>query len=356
MPTLLLYGANGYTGRLIARLAGQYGLSPILSGRNEAEISKMAEELNLSWHTVDLADTDSLDRLLNGVDVVLHAAGPFRHTARQMMEACIRTSTHYLDITGEISVFELGKSMDDAAKKAGIMIMPGVGFDVVPTDCAALFLKNRLPDAQTLKLAFGSIGGGLSHGTAITMAETAGEPGAERIAGRIVPVPIGRKSMWVDFGLKRLFVMTIPWGDVSTAFTTTGIPNIETYTAVSPKTHRMLRLQFLFNWFLRLPFVRASAIRKIKARPAGPDDKRREKSKSLVWGQALNASGKRKSLRLNGPEGYTLTAHSSLIIASKVMSGNFIPGYQTPAGCFGEDLVMEIPGVQREEINSTSEI
>jgi short subunit dehydrogenase-like uncharacterized protein len=350
MPTLLLYGANGYTGRLIAGLSGQYGLAPILSGRNEAEVSKLAAELNLNHRTADLADAVSLDKLLDGVDVVLHAAGPFRHTARQMMEACIRTGTHYLDITGEIGVFELGKSMDAAAKTAGIMIMPGVGFDVVPTDCTALYLKNRLPDAISLKLAFGSIGGGLSHGTAITMAETAGEPGAERIEGRIVPVPIGRKGMWVDFGLKRLFVMTIPWGDISTAYTTTGIPNIETYTAVSPKTHRMLRLQFLFNWFLRLPFVRASAIRKIKARPAGPDDRRREKSRSLVWGQAENTSGSLHSVRLNGPEGYTLTAHSSLIIARKVMSGHFVPGYQTPAGCFGEDLVMEIPGVQREEI------
>lgn len=351
MPTLLLYGANGYTGRLIASIAHQYGISPILAGRKETEIAKLAAELNLKHRVLDLGDTSSLDQLLREVDVVLHAAGPFRHTARQMMEACIRTGTHYLDITGEISVFELGKSMGEAAKAAGIMIMPGVGFDVVPTDCVAIYLKNRLPDADVLKLAFGSIGGGLSHGTAITMAETAGEAGAERVNGEIVPAPIGRKSMWVDFGLKRLFVMTIPWGDVSTAYSTTGIPNIETYTAVSPKTHRMLRFQWLFNWFLRLPFVRSHAIRKIKARPAGPSEERREKSKSLVWGEAVNPSGARKSVRLQGPEGYTLTAHSSLIIAGKVMSGNFTPGYQTPAGCFGEDLVMEIPGVHREEIN-----
>jgi short subunit dehydrogenase-like uncharacterized protein len=267
-----------------------------------------------------------------------------------MMEACIRTRTHYLDITGEIAVFERAKSMHERAMEAGIMFMSGVGFDVVPTDCIALHLKNLLPDATHLKLAFGSVGGGLSHGTAITMAEGAGEPGAARVNGRIVPVPVGQKGMWVDFGIKKLFTMTIPWGDVSTAYTTTGIPNIETYTAIAPGTHRLLKYQWLFNWFLRLPFVRARSIRKIKARPAGPDDARRERSRCLVWGEVTNAKGESRRARLTGPEGYTLTAISSLIITRKVLEGSFKTGYQTPAGCYGEDLILEVPNVQREDI------
>jgi short subunit dehydrogenase-like uncharacterized protein len=350
MSTFLLYGANGYTGRLIARYAADHGLTPILAGRNREALEALANTLGMPFRVADLEDAQSIDQALTEVDVVLHAAGPFRHTARKMMEACLRTHTHYLDITGEIAVFELAKSMDEKAREAGIMIMSGVGFDVVPTDCIALYLKNRLPDATHLKLAFGSVGGGLSHGTAITMAEGAGEPGAARVNGNIVPVPIGQKGMWVDFGLKRLFTMTIPWGDVSTAFTTTGIPNIETYTAVSPKTHSMLKYQWLFNWFLRLPFVKARAIRKIKARPAGPDDGRREKSKCLVWGEVKNAAGAHKTARLTGPEGYTLTAITSLIITRKVLEGSFKAGYQTPAGCYGEDLIMEVPNVQRDDI------
>jgi short subunit dehydrogenase-like uncharacterized protein len=267
-----------------------------------------------------------------------------------MMEACLRTRTHYLDITGEIAVFELAKSFDSRAREAGIMIMSGVGFDVVPTDCMALYLKQKLPDATHLKLAFGSVGGGLSHGTAITMAEGAGEPGAARVNGRIVPVPVGQKGLWVDFGIKRLFTMTIPWGDVSTAYTTTGIPNIETYTAVSPKTHRILKYQWVFNWFLRLPFVKARTIRKIKSRPAGPSDDRRARSKSLVWGEVTNAKGNQISARLIGPEGYTLTAITSLIIAKKVLEGSFKTGYQTPAGCYGEDLILVVPNMQRTDI------
>lgn len=350
MSTFLLYGANGYTGRLIARYAADYGLKPLLAGRNREALETLANSLNLPWRVVDLDDPATLDRVLSEVDVVLHAAGPFRRTAAPMIEACIRTRTHYLDITGEIAVFERAKSMHQKAAEAGIMIMSGVGFDVVPTDCIALYLKNRLPDATHLKLAFGSVGGGLSHGTAITMAEGAGEPGAARVNGRIVPVPVGQKGMWVDFGIKKLFTMTIPWGDVSTAYTTTGIPNIETYTAVAPRTHRLLKYQWMFNWFLRLPFVRARSIQKIKARPAGPDDARRERSKCLVWGEVTNAAGESRCARLIGPEGYTLTAITSLIITRKVLEGSFRTGYQTPAGCYGEDLILEVPNLERSDI------
>lgn len=221
--------------------------------------------------------------------------------------------------------------------------MPGVGFDVVPTDCVALQLKNKMPDATHLKLAFASIGGGLSHGTAITMAGKIGEGGAVRENGKIIRKPLGQKGMWVSFGERKLFVMTIPWGDISTAFTTTGIPNIETYTGMAPKVYRILKLQWAFNWLLRTNFVRNIIRKKIKAKPAGPSDEQRKKSSSMVWGEVSNAAGKTLNAAISCLDGYSLTAHSSLLISKKILEGNFKPGYQTPAGCYGEHLIMEIP-------------
>ena len=350
--SFLLYGANGYTGQLIAKLAKSYGLSPILSGRNEAKIRPLAQALQLPYSIIDLNDTEKLHRKLSEVKLVLHTAGPFRHTAKQMIEACIATNTHYLDITGEIEVFEMAKSYHEAALLNNITIMPGVGFDVVPTDCMALFLKNKLPDAQYLKLAFASIGGSYSHGTAITMAEGLGEGGAVRENGKIIGKPLGHKGRWVDFGLKKLFVMTIPWGDVSTAYYTTGIPNIETYTGASPKTFKLLAYQHLYNWLLKTAFVRNYVKRKINAKPAGPSDETRSKSKSLVWGEVENMSGEIVQARFTGPEGYTLTAHSSLIITQRILNDHFKTGYQTPASAYGEDLVLEIPDTNRELIQT----
>jgi len=227
MQSFLLYGANGYTGKIITALASQYDLNPVLAGRKEEPIRALAEQFNFSYRVFDLNNQQQLVKALGEVPLVLHAAGPFRHTAKQMMDACVITKTHYLDITGEIAVFEMAKRYDTEAKSAGIIIIPGVGFDVVPTDCLALYLKNKLPDAVQLKIAFATLGGGLSHGTASTMSEGLGEGGAVRENGRIVRKPLGHKGMWIDFGIKKIFVMTIPWGDISTAYHTTGIPDIE---------------------------------------------------------------------------------------------------------------------------------
>ena len=346
MDTIILYGANGYTGKLIARMARDYNVIPILSGRREDAIRPLAEELGLEWVVADLNDPVSLDNLLAKAKIVLHAAGPFKYTAKPMIEACIRNGKHYTDITGEIMVYEMAKKYHEQAVAKNIMIMPGVGFDVVPTDCMAIHLKNKMPDAKYLKLAFASLGSGLSQGTATTMAEGMGQTSAERIDGKIRPVPLGHKGMTVDFGVKKLFVMSIPWGDISTAYTTTGIPNIVTYTAQHPKVYKMLKYQWAFNWLLRTSFMRNRQMKKIRSKPAGPSDEQRSKSMSLVWGQVTNAEGQSIEGRLKAPDGYTLTAISSLIIARKILHGNFKAGYQTPAGCYGERLVLEVPGTE----------
>lgn len=343
----LLYGANGYTGRLIASMASQFNLIPVLAGRNSTALKEMSLALSLEFVIVDLDDTSALETMLKKFPLVLHAAGPFKFTAQKMAQACLATGVHYIDITGEIAIFELLKKMDGLAKEKGIMIMPGVGFDVVPTDCMAKFLHEKMPNATNLKLAFATIGGKLSHGTATTMAEGMGEGGAVRENGKIVRKPLGHKGFWVDFGVKKMFVMTIPWGDISTAYTTTSIPNIETYTAASPKTFSMLKWQKWFNWMLQLSFVRNYYKKKIKKMPAGPDEQMRLKAKSLVWGEVTNDQNEKIIATLQGPEGYTLTAMSSLLITQKILSGNYKIGYQTPAACYGADLVLEISGVTR---------
>jgi short subunit dehydrogenase-like uncharacterized protein len=349
--SFLLYGANGYTGELIARYAAEYNLQPLLAGRRKEIIEPLANALQLPFRVFNLDDNASLVNALREVKVVIHAAGPFQFTAKQMIEACLQTGTHYLDINGDIAVFETIKQYDEAAKKAGIMLLPGAGFDVVPTDCVALQLKNLLPDAVGLKLAFATLGGGLSHGTATTMVSKLGQGGAERKDGKIIRTPLGQKGMVVDFGSKKLFVMSIPWGDISTAYSTTAIPNITSYTGISKKTFYFLKFQPLFNWLLRTSLLRNYLKRKINKRPAGPNDEQRLKAKSLVWGEATNAAGKKAVVRLSGPEGYSLTTFACLLIAQKTLSGNFKTGYQTPATAYGENLVIEIPGVQREVIN-----
>jgi short subunit dehydrogenase-like uncharacterized protein len=348
----MIYGANGYTGELIARHAKDRGLTPILAGRTASKVQPLAEELGLEYRIFPLDDAENIAKQLEGCDLVLHAAGPFIHTARPMMEACLRSRTHYLDITGEIPVFETGAALGEKAARAEIMMMPGTGFDVVPTDCMAVFLKEQLLDATHLQLAFASQGTRFSRGTALTMTEILGESSAVRQNGKITKVPLGHKAMTVEFAddFKRL-VMTIPWGDVSTAYYSSGIPNIETYTAVHPKTYRYVKLQKYFGWFLRLPFVKARARKRVLSGPAGPSAEQRKNGRSLVWGRVTNAKGDTRTARSIMPEGYTLTALTSIMIVERILKGQAKPGFQTPAKAYGADLLLEVEGAVRELIS-----
>ncbi|HMJ46422.1 MAG TPA: saccharopine dehydrogenase NADP-binding domain-containing protein [Ferruginibacter sp.] len=354
--SFLLYGANGYTGELIARFAADQGLVAILAGRRESALEPLSHRLNLPYIVFDLNDKEKLISALQNVKAVLHAAGPFQFTAKQMVEACIETKTHYIDINGDINIFELLKTYDWQAKEAGIMVMPGAGFDVVPTDCIALLLKKTLPDATSLKLAFVSTGGGVSHGTATTMINKLGEGGLMRKDGMLIPVALGKHGMTVDFftgagkNNHKLFVMSIPWGDISTAHFTTGIPCIETFTGISKNVYRFLVIQSLYNWLLRTGFIRGFIKKKINEKPAGPSDAIREKSRTFIWGNVTNAKGRSATAKLAGPDGYTFTMYSSLIIIKKILEGKFKTGYQTPSKVYGEDFVLEIPGVERDAV------
>jgi len=204
--SFLLYGANGYTGELIARHAAQYGLHPILAGRREEALRPLAARLNYPYKIFDVADSNTLLATLKEVRVVVNAAGPFQFTAKPIIDASLQTGTHYLDVNGDIAVFEIISQMDSVARRAGIMLLPGSGFDVVPTDCTALLLKKLLPDAITLKLAFANIGGGLSHGTATTMVNKLGQGGAVRKDGKIVSVPLGENLTALDRRLDRIWL------------------------------------------------------------------------------------------------------------------------------------------------------
>ena len=353
--SFLLYGANGYTGELIARFAHQYGLQPILAGRNKEAIGALAAKLNLPFRIADLSDGISLKKILSEVKLVVHAAGPYDFTAKPMIEACMETHTHYIDLNGDTDVFEILQSYDQQAKEKDIMILPGAGFDVVPTDCLSLWLKNRLPNANQLKIAFVIIGSGLSRGTSITTLQKLGLPGAVRKNGQLVAEPIGVRGMWIEFPASRQksFMMSIPWGDISTAYFSTGIPNIETYTGINKATWLLLKGQFLFNWLLRTSWVRGIIKKIITSKAPGPDDAQRDKAVSLIWATAANANGQMLTATMRCPEAYSLTAMSVLLIAQKILNNHYKPGYQTPASAYGEDLVMEIPGVSRDSVPFT---
>lgn len=348
LNNFLIYGANGYTGELIVRYAVERGMKPILAGRNKAKIEEIAKRFDLPFRVFGLDETAKLDAALKEVKFVLHCAGPFSITSEPMVVACLRNRRHYLDVTGEIAVFEAMAQRDKKAKEAEIMIMPGVGFDVVPSDCLALHLKNRLPSATHLTLAFYGMGK-ISHGTQATMTMNVGKGGAIRKNGKIKSVPAAWKTREIDFGEIQKTGVTIPWGDVATAFYSTNIPNIEVYTILPEQNLRLLKLSRYLGWLLATKPFQSYLQKQIPE--GGPNDAERANGKTYLWGEATDAQGNKVESRLQCPEGYTTTVLTALKIAENTLKGEFCTGFQTPAKCYGADLIMEIEDVSREDLS-----
>lgn len=346
----LIYGSYGYTGDLIARQAVQLGFQPILGGRNRAKLEEQARELGLSFVSFPLEDPVGIEQALASVPLVLHCAGPFSHTYQAMASACLRTGTHYLDITGEISVFESLAALDEQARQAGITLLPGVGFDVAATDCLAAHLMRRLPGASHLALAFCPVGSRFSRGTASSAIERAPQSGLIRHDGRLTPVPAASKTRQVDFGRGPVPAVTIPWGDVSTAYYSTGIPNIEVFIALPGFVRTLFPLIRYLTGILSLPVVQKALKGLLILVPPGPSARQLAKGFTLIWGEARDMHGRRAVSRARTPESYAFTALAALKAVEKVLAGQAPAGFQTPSLAFGADFLLEIEGVSRTDL------
>ncbi|HEY0845402.1 MAG TPA: saccharopine dehydrogenase NADP-binding domain-containing protein [Noviherbaspirillum sp.] len=339
----MIYGANGYTGELVAREAKRRGMQPVLAGRNRDSIERLAGELQLPCRVFGLDDARTAARQLAGIGLVLHCAGPFSATSAPMIEACLAAHAHYLDITGEIGVFEHAHAQHARAQQAGIVLCPGVGFDVIPTDCVASALKAALPDATRLALGFDSRSG-FSPGTAKTSVEGLAQGGKVRRGGRIVSVPLAYGTRRIDFGDGDKLAMTIPWGDVFTAYISTGIPDIDVYIPASPGMVRNARLANHVRWLLRLQPVQSFLKGRIGKSVKGPDEAARARLPTYVWGEAINAAGHRKTARIRTANGYSLTVTGSLAVVAFLLQNRAPPGAYTPSQLLGADFVSTLPG------------
>ena len=340
----LIYGANGYTGQLIARQARQRGLKPILAGRNKESIDAIAVETGLDCLVFDLEDAPAVNKALQGVAIVLHCAGPFSATSQAMIEACLKNGCHYLDITGEISVFANAHKQSDKARHADVVLMPGVGFDVVPTDCLAAKLVKALPAATSLTLAFES-GGHMSPGTAKTSIEGLAGGGCVRKDGNLKWVPLAWKTREIPFKHGKRIAVTIPWGDVFTAYISTGIPDIEVYMAAPPSSIVQMKRLRMIKPLLSMHWVQNLMKKRIERTVTGPVNEERQNTQMQLWGEARTADGRSVSATMTTPNGYDVTVTASLGIVEYLLENDVEGGFYTPSLLLGADYAGSLPGV-----------
>jgi len=346
----MIYGANGYTGELIAKDCKRLGLKPVLAGRSDP-CRRLAETLGFDYVLFDLKDSKKVAEILKsrGIKAVLHCAGPFSATALPMCEACLDSGAHYLDITGEISVFESVAALSEKAKVSGVALIPGVGFDVVPTDALAAALHNILPDATDLDLCIVTRAQP-SAGTVKSTLQGVQQGGRIRRDGVIVTSPVGQLKRVVEAkpGTKST-VVSLPWGDISTAYYTTGIKNITTYMNLSPNVGITA---WIGSWIMAIPGVSYLATTLIGATVSGPTEQVRQTSRSYIWGEVKNAKGEVAQGRLECPQGYQITVNASLSAIFRVLSpSSSLAGFYTPSLAFGgPSFCLSLPAVSLQTV------
>lgn len=348
MGALLLYGAYGFTGELIAREAARRALAPVLAGRRAAPLEALGRELALPWRVAPLDDPAALAAALDGVAVVLHAAGPFVHTSKPMVDACLAAGSHYLDLTGEIAVLEGTYRRHAEALSAGVGLVPGVGFDVVPSDALAVELHEALPEADRIELAFaGSGGASWSRGTLVTALEGLPAVGWERRDGRLTRVRPLAATRSVDFpGLGRRTVVQIPWGDLAAGFRSTGVANLATFAAVPRRVARARGLIRLLLPIAGLAPVRRALQGWVARHVSGPSAAVRERARMYLWGRASAPDGRAVERALSVPDGYAFTAAAATEAARRALAGDLLPGAWTPTRAFGRQLLDSLSGVE----------
>jgi short subunit dehydrogenase-like uncharacterized protein len=345
---LLLYGAYGYTGRLTAELAAAKKLDVVLSGRNRDALVPMGDRLHLPTRVVGLNDPGELSRALNDIACVVHMAGPFAATSAPMLNACLATRTNYIDITGEIEVFEAMWARKEEIRRAEITALPGAGFDVVPTDCLAGYVAGKLEKPMSLVIALRGLESA-SQGTLRTAIRQISAPVLCRRAGAIVPLE-DRSARWINLGFGNEPCVPLSWGDVSTAFYSTGVGNITVYF----RRTKLLRSADIAGRFVG-PFLRSSlGQRELKAIirrfPEGPSQAQRSLQRSTVWAEAVSGSGYSFAASLATPDAYDFAANSALEIASRISRLQDPLGLVTPFQAFGADFVLGLPGCSRTDI------
>lgn len=354
MADWMIYGATGYTGVLVAEEAVRRGHKPLLAGRSKSKLEALAGRLGLEFVAVDLSDRAGLAQAVERVKLVYHAAGPFTYTSAPMLAACLSSGAHYLDITGEMQVYQQVYRQHEAAQAKGITLISGAGFDVTPSDCLIQYVAEQLPDASHLVVALDMLGtsaslaGNTSAGTAKSQLEIVAATGnLERRDGQLVSIPLGAEARTIRFADGERWATSVPLSDLEAGYRTTNIPNITAYLSFPPSVIRLMRVGGgVLQGLLKVGAVRRFASSVIDRTIGGPSELHREQGHSSIYVQVRNTKGETREAWMQTAEGYQFTMLCAPLVVERVLSDS-LRGALSPAQAFGADFPLAVAGTKR---------
>jgi short subunit dehydrogenase-like uncharacterized protein len=343
----LIYGTNGYTGELIAEAAVQRNHRPVLAGRSAHKQAPIAERLDLDMVVFDLQHEIQLEGELRDFDLVLNAAGPFIHTAVPFVHACLETGTNYLDISGEVKVLEEIFTLNHQAHQKEIAIIPGVGFNVLASDCLSRYVAEQIENPTHLEIATRWIIDQISPGSTKTMIESYPMGILGRRRGKLVPINVRNLRRRQPFMDGEYPILPVAFGDLTTAYKTTHIPNITTYTALDEPAANLYSLtEPVLRRLYGIKFIRGIAEKWVEKVTSKEEHGLRQRKASQVWAMARNAEKHETQAWMKTIDSYSFTAKAAVRSVEKLFSDRIV-GVLTPAQAFGANFVLEIPGIRR---------
>ncbi|CAN5412842.1 saccharopine dehydrogenase NADP-binding domain-containing protein [soil metagenome] len=320
MKKLLIYGAAGYTGRMVAANARNARIEVVVAGRtkDEAKLATLADEIGAEYRLFAVDDLPAVQAALGDVGVLLNTAGPFMHTAAPLMRASIAAGVHYLDIAAELDSYQLAETLNDAATAAGVMLLPGSGGSVAMLGSLAAHAVKRVSKPVSVSIAM-HVAGGFSRGSAVSASENLNTALLRRVDGRLVDRTADMRDFDFGNGPATAFPVTLP--DLITIWRDTAIPNIETYVYLTDGA-----------------FPEGD----LAAMPDGPTHDRREANRYHAAVEVTGEDGSVVRSVLDTVNGYTFTTIAAAEAARRVLNGEARPGFQTPAGLFGEGFAETI--------------
>jgi len=326
---LLIYGASGYTGKIIAARAKQLNIDFEIAGREPDKTRRLAEELAVDYHIFDVDTEYAWTKALEGKTVLINAAGPFKFTAEQAMKACLNAGVHYLDISAELDTYRLAQSLDKEAHEVGIQLISGAGL-FVSYDALVVHLSKLVAEPQYLKVGFRHYGG-FSRGSVLSSKNIADLGILIRRNGEIIYNPDPQSKMF-SFGQEEVECIPTPLGGIILSYKSTGVPNIEEFFS------------------LKLPAIQLQDLTSENL-PDGPTKEERAAGRNGISAELTSKDGKVVKAYVDAPSGYDLTPLSVVAVAHRILNGDFKVGYQSPGSAYGEDIINDIPDTYLIENN-----